>query len=124
MALFKYYAGAIVPDPLTFNQTTGLYRPNLNSSGRLGIFQQDIPYALNQEGYSKAIMDVGQVSAYPPGRTIIKADSTSGADQILSLIDNGYLDFYFDEPGNPPPQDSLDYVNTMMPIIHTAGGRV
>ncbi|MCL4519618.1 MAG: hypothetical protein M1587_10520 [Thaumarchaeota archaeon] len=123
MALFKYYAGATVPDPFTFNQTTGLYRPNPNSSGRLGILKQDIPYALNQQGYSKAIMDVGQVSGYPPQKTIIGASSTSGADQILSLIDNGYADFYFDEPGNTG-HDSLDYVNTMMPIIHTAGGRV
>jgi len=123
MALFKYYAGAIVADPLTFNQTTGLYRVNSSSTGRLGILKQDIPYALNQEEYSKAIMDVGQISGYPQQKTIIGASSTSGADQILGLIDNGYADFYFDEPGNPG-HDSLDYVNTMLPIIHAAGGRV
>lgn len=124
MALFKYYAGATVPDPFTDNVGTGQYRPNPSSAGTLGIFvpsdMQDVPYALNQEGYSKAIIYAGSESSYPPAHVIIKADSTSGSDQILSLIGSGYLDFYFDEPGN---HDSLDYVNTMMPIIQSAGGR-
>ncbi len=77
MALFKYYAGATVPDPFTFNQASGQYSPNPSSSGRLGIMDQDLAYALDQKGYSKAMMDAQYSGDFQPDEVVVQAGSLS-----------------------------------------------
>ena len=88
MALFKYYAGAMVPDPFTFNQASGQYSANPTSAGRLGIMDQDLAYALDQKGYSMAMMTAQYSGDFDPGKVIVQAGSLS--PQIVSdLMDLG-----------------------------------
>ncbi len=122
MALFKYYAGAMVPDPFTFNQASGQYSANPTSAGRLGIMDQDLAYALDQKGYSMAMMTAQYSGDFDPGKVIVQAGSLS--PQIVSdLMDLGVKNFYFDEPGNPN-HDTIDAVNNLLPVIHGKNGYV